>query len=194
VELIHRIEQSGRFKVLVKDCSLEQGFPVVGVVLVDPQSQGYFVRLGAHPIFFISLERCLTELLQGRDLNRGLSQMFTPFDYGDEKADQPLNKNTLLRIGKGSYPKEFFSLEFSYAFKSFKDVSGYSNPEMLRYLTGLILEQGYTVLVRDVSYLGFPSYQVLVPGMSEVFEFFDDDKLIYQTIREEVKKTMRHLC
>jgi|GEM_PF-476655 len=192
-ERIQRIEQNGRFKVIIKDCSLEQDFPVVGVVLVDPQSQGYFVRLGAHPTFAIALERCLTELLQGKDLNHELSQVFTPFDYSDRKVDQPLNKNTLLRIGKGSYPKEFFASNFSYEFKPFKDVSGFSNPEMLRYLTDLILSKGYTLLVRDVSYLGFPSYQVMVPGISEVYDFFDNNKLVYQTIREEVKKTMRHL-
>jgi len=71
-------------------------------------------------------------------------------------------------MGTGYYPAELFSASSSYEFSEFKGAR-LINREMLHYLTGLLTEKGYNVLLRDVSFLGFPSYQVFVPGMSEMY-------------------------
>ena len=36
------------------------------ITLMNPKNGGVFASFGAHPKFEIALERCLTELLQGR--------------------------------------------------------------------------------------------------------------------------------
>jgi hypothetical protein len=40
---------------------------------------------------------------------------------------------------------------------------------MLGYMLALLIRDGFHPIVRDVSHLGFPSYQIVVPGMSDVF-------------------------
>jgi len=46
----------------------------------------------------------------------------------------------------------------------------------LQYLCGIVREMGGEVFVRDCSYLGFPSYYVYVPGMSDLDFVYDDGR------------------
>ena len=168
--LIQELERTSDCRVIVKDCSLGQGFPVIAVMLIDQAKQSYFVKFGAHPAFSIALERCLTEILQGRDLSQRLSWMMRSFTFSDQQVNHPANMANIIRIGTGSYPNEFFSQRNSYLFQEFPGVQGLTNQELLHQLINLIQEKGYSLLVRDVSYLGFPSFHVLIPGMSEILD------------------------
>ena len=189
--LLKAITMGGRYKAVVKDCSLGGVFPVVALALIDNQSQCYFVKFGAHPSFEIALERCLTEMLQGKDLHLGLNGMMTQFDYCDRRADLPENRNTVLRIGAGSYPAEFFAGS-ARDFCEFPRPAGRTNSEMMRGLARIILNQGHDLLVRDMSYLGFPSFHLVAPGFSEVFEY-GEKRLDLEKLRQESKKIMRDL-
>ena len=189
--IVQEVERSGKYRVLLKDCSLGEGFPVVGAVIINQEKQSYLVRFGAHPDFSIALERCLTELLQGRDLNHDLSGMMTEFKYCENNVDLDVNFYNVLKIGMGSYPLQFFLSDSDYQFTEFQDVAGWSNKEMLAYLSGLLLEKGYTLLIRDMSYLGFPSFHVVVPGFSEIFPH--SERLGVQNLREGAKKGLRNL-
>ncbi len=169
--LLKYIETEGKLQVLVKDCSLGRGLPVLGLAVIDREKQSYIVQLGAHPVFAIALERCITELLQGRRLHDTLKSFMTTFVFADRRLNHPGNMDSILKIGVGSYPAEFFSGRCSYEFTEFKDMSAAGNRQMLRHCAGLLLEQGCDVLIRDVSHLGFPSYFIIVPGVSEIFEY-----------------------
>ena len=188
--LIEEIEHSGPFRVIVKDCSLGEGLPVIGVVFINEDNHSYIVRFGSHPSFSIALERCLTEFLQGRDI-KNLSGM-TRFYYDDEKVDQHENYISIMTKGEGSYPVELFSPNFTYQFEEFKDVNGYNNKQLLHYLTDLLQGKGCQILIRDVSYLGFPSYHIIVPGFSEL-RIVDEKRLGIEKLRVEVRKIMRNL-
>ena len=48
-------------------------------------------------------------------------------------------------------------------------------------LTKKFLKAGYEILIRDVSYLGFPSYQILIPGFSELQQETDLKAKVYNT-------------
>lgn len=189
--LLQAIAMGGRYKAVVKDCSLGGVFPVAAVALIDNRSQRYFVKFGAHPSFEIALERCLTEMLQGKDLNLDLSGMMTQFDYCDRRAELPENRNTVLRIGAGSYPAEFFAGS-ALDFCEFPRPAGRTNGEMMRGLARIILDQGHDLLVRDMSYLGFPSFHLVAPGWSEIYDY-DEKRLGIEKLRQESKKIMRDL-
>jgi len=191
-KILRDMEQSGQYQLLVKDCSLGLGFPVLAVVVIDRQTQSYYVKFGAHPAFEIALERCLTEIAQGRDVSKKLSGAMTSFAYFDRNAEHSANLCNIMRLGIGSYPTEFFAQTASYPFTEFADVQGLGNQEMLKSLTALLLTQGYNLLVRNVSYLGFPAVHVLVPGMSEIFEY-DIRFLNSLALRVEAKKAVRNL-
>lgn len=186
---IKGIEQKGNYKLVFKDCSLDQNFPVTALIIADPNNQSYFVKFGAHPVPEIAMERCLTEMFQCRDLN--LNNEMPGFRYYKETG-HPANIMKILRNGYGYYPANIFSQNFSYEFTGFKDVRRLSNREKLRYLTGLLSEKGYRILIRDVSFLGFPSYHVLIPGLSEVRGI--DAKLIeHENQGKEMLKIIRDL-
>ncbi len=159
------IEQKGNYKLVFKDCSLEQNFPVTALIIADSKKQRYFVKFGAHPVLEIAMERCLTEMFQCRDIN--LNNEMPGFKYYKETG-HPANIMKILRNGYGYYPAKIFSQSFSYEFTEFKDVRKLSNREQLHYLTGLLSKKGLRIFIRDVSFLGFPSYHVLIPGLSEV--------------------------
>lgn len=164
-DMIKEIERQGNYKLIFKDCSLNRGFPVTALIIADAAKQRYFVKFGAHPALEIALERCLTEMFQCRDIN--LNHEMPGFRYY-KATDHPANVLKILKNGYGYYPASFFSPNFSYQFTGFQDISKLSNREKLRYLTGLLTQNGYRILIRDVSFLGFPSYQILIPGLSEV--------------------------
>lgn len=189
--MIKKIEASGNFKVIVKDCSLGNDYPVIGVIFINRDDQTYFVKFGSHPIFEIAAERTLTELLQGQDVKNmmGVKEFFYKNDIGDESK----NLISILANGSGFYPTELFSENFSYEFKGFDRIKGNSNREILEYLIKLLESKGYDIFVRDVSYLGFPSYHVIVPGFSEIEKIDDIDSIEKYSDYNMIKRYIRNL-
>jgi len=189
--MIEQIEASGNFKVILKDCSLGEGFPVVGVIFIDKDTQNYFVKFGSHPVFQIAAERTLTELLQGQDVKNmmGLKE----FIYKNPVAEEPDNLIGILVNGSGYYPAQFFSTNFTYEFKELSDVSELSNKEMLKYLVELVHNKGFDIYVRDVSFLGFPSFHIVVPGLSEIEQIYDMKAIEDYAEYNQAKRHIRNL-
>ncbi|MGE5632083.1 MAG: YcaO-like family protein, partial [Caulobacteraceae bacterium] len=189
-KVIKGIEENGRYKVLVKDGSLGKGYPVVVLVIIDRERQSYGVRLGAHPEFEIALERTLSEAFQGKTIEVFTSLSSLRFDSaGIQLADNILN---IAKIGLGQYPVELFSEAGDYEFALFADVTGKSNSDLLKDMVGMIISQGYDVLIKDASYLGFPSYHVISPGFSEINEV-SLLKVLEAKYSLMMKKTFRNL-
>lgn len=164
--LICQIEEDSKYRVVVKDCSLGKGFPVVAIVIVNQQTGTFGVKFASHPSFSVALERTLTEAFQGKKLEH-----FTAANsIGDEKQvahrDNILN---MMKIGNGVFPKEFLTGTPDYAFSPFDRMRGKSNADMLKNMLSLIEAEGYQVLIHDSTYLGFHSYFTVVPGMSEMY-------------------------
>lgn len=184
--MINQIESKGNYKVIVKDCSLNKNYPVVAVVFINKDNQNYFIKFGSHPVFEISLERTLTELLQGQDINnmRGLKD----YSYKTNISDEYQNLLGILINGSGYYPSEFFGSKPDYDFNEFEDTSTLDNKGMLNNIVTLLNDKDFNILVRDCSFLDFPSYHVIVLGLSEVDKFDDvnslDDHIKYIQIKK----------
>ena len=56
------------FAIFCFDASLGGKYPVLCVVLFNPNNGTCFASFGTHPDFGVALERTVTELLQGRSL------------------------------------------------------------------------------------------------------------------------------
>lgn len=191
---IKQIKQVGKYRVIIKDCSLNKEFPVVGLILIDTDTQRYFVKFGAHPVFKMALERTLTELLQGKKLKadeklEGLME----FSYLQEDVQTRENLNSIFANGAGYYPPEFFGRQFSYQFSEFEDRKKLGNKQLLQYLINFLHNNEYQVLVRDVSFLDFPSFQVIIPGMSEIIplDFKGLKRIEKENWAAKVKSIMR---
>lgn len=164
--IICALEDAG-FTVLVKDCSLGEGYPVVASVLINKKTHGYRVILGSSPIFEIALERSLTEMLQGTSVR---TMPFTTGFYTAKVRSGKDISNALVK-GGGTYTVDFFEGEASYPFVPFPDRSDSSNSALVGYITEYLSKHQRTMLIRDLSHFGFPTLRMIVPGMSEVFTF-----------------------
>lgn len=188
--MIAAIETSGNRRVVVKDCSLGRGYPVVGVIYIDRDEQSYFVKFGAHPLFAVAAERTLTELLQGQDIKRMMGMREFSFRAGADDAD---NLTGILVNGSGVYPHEFFGPQASYAFREWEEVKADSNKELLRHLLARLAADGYQVYARDVSFLGFPAFHIIVPHFSEIETFGDVGAIGEYAAFNTVRKLLRRL-
>lgn len=189
--MINSIELSGNYRIILKDCSLNEGYPVVCAIFINRNDQTYFIKFGSHPIFEIAAERTLTELLQGQNIKNmmGLKE----FSYKSNIDDEHDNLLNILVNGSGAYPIELFSHEFSYEFQKFENLYKLNNIEMFKYMVNFIESKGFDIFIRDVSYLNFPSYHVIIPGLSEIEEF-DDIRAIDRYSRyNAIKRHIRNL-
>lgn len=165
-DIITYIRSQG-FRVFVKDCSLGGKFPVVCVCFIDEKTGRYHTHFGAYPIFEIALERALTESFQGRSLRSVAS--FEDFTY--KRSDVYSIANISNEIAKGTWEKltSFFVGEPRFPFREDVAFTGTNNKEVLKECIEYFSAQGYEILVRDGSCMGFPTYHILVPGYSEVY-------------------------
>lgn len=165
--------RSQNFRVIVKDCSLGTKFPVVCVCLIDQKTGKYHSHFGAYPNFEIALQRTLTESFQGRSV-----QKIASFDNFARRNSSTIDVGNIVnQLVKGTaerFPEFFLNTSEGYALH--KGFSGISNRELLKECIEFFTEQGYDVLIRDCSCLGFPACQVIVPGYSEAFGYRLDPK------------------
>lgn len=164
--IITFLRNSG-FRVIAKDCSLGNGFPVVSICIIDSKTGKYHTHFAANPIFEIALERALTESFQGRSIDTVAE--YSNFKY--QGANVFDYKNLFRELNRGSSEKSphYFVGKPSYQFKDSWYFKGKNNRELFVECINFLVEQGYDVLIRDCSCLGFPTYQVIVPGYSEVW-------------------------
>lgn len=166
--IIAEIEAMGPYRILVKDCSLGKDLPVCAAVLLDTQKHRYRASFGSHPSRPVAIERCLTELLQGYDPADSRQSDARLISIGRDcaKIDPYVNLLNMYSNGMGVLPHRFFADPPTYACAPAWDVDGADNTQMLKRYVSLTLTLSDDVLIRDVSYLGFPAYMILLPGVS----------------------------
>ena len=164
--LIEQIRSEGRYLVRVLDCSLGREYPVAGLCISDLVRGTFGIRLGAHPSFAVAVERTLTEALQGRNMESFTSTCRTG---SLAQARGYHNVANVAKMGEGYYPAELFTADPTWEYRPWVRWEGKSNREFLQEMLRLLREEGYEPLIRDTSFLGFPSCFVVIPGFSELF-------------------------
>lgn len=187
---IRLLEKLQGITAIIKDCSLGRGLPVIGLLLIDWFNNKYAFHVGADACPITALERCLTEIYQGntQEVKGKFHSLHTEKDpfggINENSIDVGISKAYYLTVksGSGIWPDSILSDTFSYQFNGFAHPISLSDASDLNYLVGKVSELGYDLFIRDVSFLGFPAYQVHIPGMCEVVDF----------IFEETKPEMRN--
>ena len=165
-KLIEEVEASGRYRVSVRDCSLGKGFPVSMVIVTDLERGTFGAKPGCHPSFAISVERTLTEALQGRRMEvfAGMNHIASP-----QELQNYHNIPNILKTGPGGYPAELLSGTPSWEYRHWSDWEGLDNHAYLAGLVHLAKEMGYRPLIRESSHMGFPSYHLLIPEIHSIY-------------------------
>ncbi|MFA5234920.1 MAG: YcaO-like family protein [Sulfurimonas sp.] len=172
--------------VEVLDASLGGEFPVTAISLINPKNATLFVSFGAHPILEVSLERTMTELMQGRDLD-SLESFETPtFDMSIIEDSFNLESHFVDSNGKLGFG--FLSSKNSFEFAPWKYKGTTSEDEHI-FLLNILKKMDKELYIREYDYLGFYSCQLLVPSISEVYPIEDltyNNKNSGKTIRDMV--------
>lgn len=166
---VESIRRSGRFRLRIMDASCGMGLPVLASALSDTTTGKTVLRFGAHPRFEIALERCLTEILQGRQLKDLEDVPVYSFSY-DAEATEMVNRFNLLKTGSGFFTAELFGNAASWEYSPFEDAPKDMEGQ-LRFMRDLFARLGWDIYVRDCSFTGFPVFQIISPGVSIAFDF-----------------------
>ncbi len=175
--LIKRAEKQG-YTIIVKDCSFGV-YPVVGVFFLHKRTSTYKFVLGSHPILDIAICRCITELFQG--LTNPYFQNILDWEENrkvkieNQSADKKdlfhLEMLKSLKNGSGRY---FISSIFEKNEKAYNKnlfLKGYySNKQLLCFLFSILKRQNQKVFIRDLSFLGFPTYYIFINKLSIIEE------------------------
>lgn len=161
------------YVVEMLDASLGGAFPVTAISLINPKNATLFVSFGAHPILEVSLERTMTELMQGRDLD-SLDGFETPtFDMSIVADSFNLESHFVDSNGKLGFG--FLSAKKSFEFAPWK-YDGEGREDEFSFLVAIAKELEKQIYIREYDYLGFYACQILIPSLSEVYPIED---LIY---------------
>lgn len=183
-----RARQIPGYNVYMKDCSFEGEYPVAGLMIIQKDTGKYGLKLGCHPDFGIAMERTLTEATQGTDIDRYTERSY--IDFSNKTVYTKFNVMNSFATGLAQYPYQIIKRDYGKKFVGVEEGRGKSNKDFLRDWITKLLNQGYDVLIRDVSWLGFPSFHIIVPGLSEANELTDVDIKAYNT-RSYIAKLLR---
>lgn len=154
------------WRCVIKDCSLENGFPVVGLLLIDDVNGKYTFRLGSDLRPEIALQRCFTEIFQGTEID---NSSFIPIDVSED-WDAAVEYERNVINGSGRFPNCVFE-NASCAIDSKEKPKIKSTIEgNFESVMDWLTEKGYELYVRDNSFMGFPAYHLYIPGLSNVDE------------------------
>ena len=173
---VHKDVESLRalgYVVEVLDASLGGQFPVTAISLINPKKGTLFVSFGSHPILEVSLERTMTELMQGRSLDNLDTFEKPTFDMSLVSDSFNLESHFIDSNGKLGFGFLSAKKSFEYAPWSY---NGESTEEEHIYLMNILKIMGKKSYIREYDYLGFYSCQLIVPTISEVYPMED---LIY---------------
>ncbi len=154
----------------IKDCSLAEGWPVIGILLIDRINRKYYFHIGADISCVTALERCLSETFQGSN-----DIIFKPIDIESEirlrKNEDACHAELVMNCtnDSGRLPCSLYAQHSSYSFslQAWEMYDGDDEQDIHR-LFEQIHQRGFNIYIRDVSYLGFPAYHIYVPEMSGI--------------------------
>lgn len=169
---IHTLQELG-FIVEVLDASLGGVFPVTAISLINPHNNTLFVSFGSHPLLEVSLQRTLSELMQGRDIEN-LDDFQTPtFDTIEIASSSNIESHFIDSNGKMGF--EFLNKHKSFEYQPW-GYNGNSCDEEYWYLFNILHTMKKDIYLREYNHLGFYSCQIIVPSISEIYPV---DDLIY---------------
>jgi len=175
-QAITELEGHG-YTLKIADASLGGKYPVMSVTLINPKDGSVFASFGAHPSFEVALERTVTELLQGRNLDQ--LDVFHPPTFDIEEVASPQNLEMHFIDSSGYISNDFFRKNSDYEFYDWEHDANTQNE--FEYLSQLIHDLGFDIYISDYEHLDVYACRILVPGMSDIYPV---DELVWENNNE----------
>lgn len=167
-------------KVVMKDCTLNGRYPVAGLLIVIENTGKYGLKLGCHPNFAVAMERTLTEATQGGSIKEYAERSW--IDLSNNSVKDKNNIMNSFATGLCQYPYQIVEDWGMNSYAHYVDKGSLTNEEYAKRMITNLIDDGYDVLIRDVSWLGFPAYHIIVPGLSEALDVTDDFIKAHNTV------------
>lgn len=184
-DMYHKLASLG-YRIIIKDCSMGMGIPVVGAYIVNPHNSTYNFKIGADFVQDIALERCLTEAFQSADGFRGLS-LDSPW-LDEKEYDRDFwfdNFNNIIKNSSGIWPSWILSEESSYEGSIYPESYGVDNRTDIKIAFKIIDKLGYKVYIRDNTASNIPALYIYIPGMSTPYvnaaHFSNNNMFFFET-------------
>ncbi|PHS71589.1 MAG: 30s ribosomal protein S12 methylthiotransferase accessory protein YcaO [Methylophaga sp.] len=175
-QAIEELEDHG-YSLKIADASLGGKYPVMSVTLINPKDGSVFASFGAHPSFEVALERTVTELLQGRELDQ--LDVFHPPIFDLDEVASPQNLEMHFIDSSGYISNDFFRKIPDYPFYDWDHDS--NTQDEFTYLTELIHQHGFDIYISDYEHLDVYACRILVPAMSDIYPV---DELVWENNNE----------
>ena len=164
--MVEKLKQNDEYYFRLVDCSLDGKYPVAGLYILQKNTGKFGFKMGAHPDYGIAMERCFTEAAQGRDIYEYAQTCL--FDFYEQDKKESVNLTKFVFSDLAAVPYQVLDQKSNYKFTQMPDVSELDNKSILKKLVNSILQEDKDILIRDLSVLGFPTYSIAIPGMSEL--------------------------
>lgn len=164
-QAISELEAQG-YPIICKDASLGGKFPVINVTLLNPNEGTVFASFGAHPKFEVALERTLTELLQGRQLDQ--LNVFSPPSFELEDVKDHLNLEAHFIDSNGLIHWDFFKQTADFPFVDW-NFGGKTTQDEFDAMIKIFTAMEKDVYLMDFEHLSVYGCRIHVPGMSEIY-------------------------
>ena len=182
-EDIQSLEKEG-YKLQVLDASMGGEFPVTAISLINPKKNSLFVSFGCHPILEVSLERTMTELMQGRGIN-DLDSFEQP-SFNSDLINDNFNIEAHFINSDGKMNFSFLNKNSSFKYSSWK-YNGKNSDDEYKFLFDISNKMNKDIYLREYDYLGFYSCQIIIPSISEIYPI---DDMVYNNANrgKEIRK------
>ena len=165
-----------KYEVIVKDFTLGGKYPVLGVLLISPAKTKVKLSVASDINFDITLQRCITEALQGRKLNgffpAEMGSLF-PIEKWNEKGEiaKSYLSSEILKLfvnGSGIIPLNLFINNQKFYFNNLNVFhnGNLNSKEAYRHLLSIIQKNHLDLYVKNYSIFGFPTYRVFIKNES----------------------------
>lgn len=169
LEETRKVLLSHGYELMVKDASFGGKYPVVCAALTKLSEGSVMLSFGSHPNFDVALQRTITELFQGRELDQFVDMDIPSLD--GEAVSDISNLESHYINSTGLVHMDFFNKKPDVPFTKW-GFSG-TREEEWAYLLEIIKNEGYQVYLREYEFLGMWIIRLVVPGFSEVYPVED---------------------
>lgn len=197
-KILKIIEEKG-YKWEIKDLSLNNRIPVVGLLLWNRDRSKYSFSIGCDINVDIAIQRCITEMFQGISWNfnfrNSMRSLFEDEAYffdnysiltRSEYMKMLKNKTGYLPISVLIDNQKIDKIPSIFS----KNIS--NNELAYKYVLDICKANKWDIYIRDYSFLGFPTYRVYIPSISEVAITPGDDVYNMIKISNEFKGALKN--
>lgn len=160
------LNQLEGYRFILKDCSLGGKYPVIALASIELDTGNYGMKFGCHPDIGIAMERVITETSQGMDFSQYCRK--SKLNFSNDIVSTADNFSNVCHTGRGQYPYEIFLSTPDFPFVHLNAMQNKTDEEMYDYYVNEVIGNENDVYIREASILGFPSYHIIVPTISEM--------------------------